>query len=112
VTDKPSAAARAWDAAALVLVVGGAAVYAQAANGMHSLLGPQPRVPVVGSANVERWVHYRTLSHLGLGLVTAGVLVGVAAFVRSRREIAALAAPSLDAPSGLVPNAPTDVPPG
>ena len=111
-SDKPSAAARAWDVAALALVVGGAAVYAQAASGMHGLLGPQPRIPVVGSPNVERWVHYRTLSNLGLGLVTAGVLVGVIAFVRSRRELAAPATPSLDAPTGLAPNASTDVPPG
>ena len=111
-TDKPSAAARAWDVAALALVVGGGAVYAQAASGMHSLLGPQARVPVVGSANVERWVHYRTLSNLGLALVTAGVVVGIAAFVRSRRESAALAAPSIDGPPGLSPNASPDVPPG
>lgn len=111
-TDRPSAAARAWDVAALALVVGGAAFYAQAASGMHSLLGPQARVPVVGSPNVERWVHYRTLSNLGLGLVTAGVLVGIAAFVRSRRELAAITAPSLDASPALPPNASPDVPPG
>ena len=111
-TGKPSAAARAWDAAALALVVAGAAVYARAASGMHGLLAPQARVPVVGSPNVERWVHYRTLSHLGLVLVTGGVLIGVAAFVRSRRELAALAAPSPDAPPALPPNASPDAPPG
>ena len=111
-SDRPSAAARAWDVAALALVVGGAALYAQAASGMHGLLGPQPRVPVVGSPNVERWVHYRTLSNLGLGLVTAGVVVGVAAFFRSRREIASLTPPAVDAPTGVAPNVSTEVPPG
>lgn len=107
-TDRPSAAARAWDVAALALVVGGAALYARAASGMHGLLAPQPRVAVVGSPNVERWIHYRTLSNLGLGLVTAGVVVGIIAFVRSRRELAAFA----DASPALPPNVSPDAPPG
>ena len=109
-TTKPSAAARAWDAAALALVVGGAAVYAQAGKGMQALLGPQERVPTVGSVHVEKWLHFRSMSNLGIGLVTAGVLIGVVSFFRSRREIAALAAPEIAGSGQLAAGVPPNVP--
>jgi hypothetical protein len=96
-----------WDAAALALVVGGAAVYLEASKGMQGLLGPQPRVPSVGSPHVERWLHFRSLSNLGVGLVTAGVLVGVMTYFRARRDAAAISAAPAVAPD-LLPNVPQE----
>ena len=106
-TGKPSVAARVWDAAALALVVAGAAVYLEASRGMQGLLGPQPRVPSVGSPHVERWLHLRSLSNLGVGLVTAGVLVGVMTYFRARRDPNAIAAAPAAAPD-LLPNVPQE----
>ncbi|HWE42164.1 MAG TPA: hypothetical protein VG432_06655 [Gemmatimonadaceae bacterium] len=105
--EKPSAAARAWDAAALALVVGGAALYLVASQGMHDLLGPQARTPTSKSIHFERWLHFRTMSNIGFSLVAGGVAVGIAAWYRSRRELAARGAVA-PAPS---PDAVPDVPP-
>ena len=100
-TEKPSAAARVWDAAALALVVGGAALYLVANEGMQGLMGPQARMPTNKSIHFERWLHFRTMSNIGFALIAGGVAVGVAAWYRSRREVAArLAAPE---PSPNVP---------
>ena len=105
-TDKPSAAARAWDAAALVLVLGGAALYVIANEGMHDLLGPQARMPTNKSIHFERWLHYRTMSNIGFSLIAGGVAVGITAWYRSRREVAARAALPAAAVIDASPNVP------
>jgi hypothetical protein len=116
VTDKPSAAARAWDAAALVLLAGGAALYLTANSGMEGLMGPQARMPTNKSIHFERWLHFRTMSNIGFALIAGGVAVGVAAWYRNRREVASrLAAPAFapdvtaaaaELPAGTPPNVP------
>ena len=116
-TEKPSAAARVWDAAALALVVGGAALYLTANSGMQGLMGPQARTPTNKSIHFERWLHFRTMSNIGFALIAGGVAVGVVAWYRNRREVAArLAAPMLspdvapgraaDVATGNPPNVP------
>ena len=105
-TGKPSAAARAWDAAALALVVGGAALYLVASQGMHDLLGLQARTPTNKSIHFERWLHFRTMSNIGFSLIAGGVAVGIAAWYRSRRELAALQALPPVASPDVSPNVP------
>ena len=105
-TGKPSAAARLWDAAALVLVVGGAALYLVANEGMHELMGPQARTPTNKSIHFERWLHFRTMSNIGFSLIAGGVAVGVVAWYRSRRELAARQAAPAAASPDVLPNAP------
>ena len=104
-TGKPSAAARAWDAAALALVVGGAALYLVASQGMHDL-GPQARTPTNKSIHFERWLHFRAMSNIGFSLIAGGVAVGVAAWYRSRRELAARHALSPAVTPDVSPNVP------
>jgi hypothetical protein len=107
-TDRPSAAARVWDVAALALAGGGAAIYVAAHEGMKGILASQVHAATIEAPNITRWVHYRTMSNIGLALVTAGVVVGITAFIRSRREAPVLAAPLADA----APIAPPNAPPG
>ncbi len=112
VTDRPSAAARLWDAAALALVAGGAALYLSAHTGMKGILASQVHLATIEAPNITRWVHYRTMSNLGLALVVLGVGVGIAAYYRSRRPSTQGAAglPAgggvPDGPSQDTPNAP------
>lgn len=108
-TDKPGAAARAWDAAALVLAAGGAAVFLAASRGMQGLLAPHVREATSQSVYFERWLHYRSMSNLGIGLVSAGIAIGVVRFLRDRRAAAALAFEQ-GAPD-VVPPLATDIPP-
>ncbi len=111
-TNRPSAAARLWDAAALALVAGGAALYLSAHTGMKGILVSQVHLATVEAPNITRWVHYRTMSNLGLALILAGVGVGIAAYYRSQRSRAqgAAAVPAggglPDGPSHDTPNAP------
>lgn len=92
-TDRPSAAARLWDAAALVLVAGGAALVLDAHAGMKGIQASQIHAVTIEATkeapNITRWVHFRTMSNIGFALIIGGVAVGVAAWYRSRREIAA-----------------------
>jgi len=108
VSEKPSAAARAWDAVALALVAGGAALSLIANSGMHALMGPQARTPTNKSIHFERWLHYRTMSNIGFALIAGGVVVGIVAWYRSRRETAAATA----ALPAAVPDASPNVPQG
>ena len=94
------------DVAALVLAAGGAAVYVAAHQGMQGILSSQIHAKTIEAPNITRWVHYRTMSNIGLALVAAGVAVGITAFIRSRREAPALPAPLGDAAPTLPPNAP------
>ena len=111
-TGRPSAAARLWDAAALALVAGGAALYVAAHAGMNGILASQVHLATIEAPNITRWVHYRTMSNLGLALVLAGVGVGIAAYYRSRgpRGQAAAFAPAgsgePDHPPDHTPNVP------
>jgi hypothetical protein len=91
VSEKPGAAARAWDAAALVLVAGGAAAFLAASRGMQGLLAPHVRAATSQSVYFEKWLRYRSMSNVGVGLVCAGIAVGVIRFLRDRRAAAALA---------------------
>ena len=83
---RPSAAARVWDAAALVLVVGGGALYGWSHAGMKSIITTQIHAARVDSPNFLRWNGYRQSSNLALGLVAAGVVVGLISYLRARRE--------------------------
>jgi hypothetical protein len=117
-TGRPSAAARAWDAAALALVAAGAAVVYYAHQGLEGIRRSPLRAAAHGSPNVARWVHYRTVSNVGFAMIVAGVVIGVVAWYRSRREqmlARALPVPLDDAPlavsPSVVPAVPPDVPP-
>ena len=113
-TEKPSAAARVWDAAALALVVGGAALYLTANSGMKGLMGPQARTPTNKSIHFERWLHFRTMSNIGFALIAGGVAVGVFAWYRNRREVSArLDAPAFspDVPPTVAADVATGTPP-
>jgi hypothetical protein len=72
--------------AALALVGGGAALYVAAHAGMKDILATQVHFATIEAPNLTRWVHYRTMSNIGLALVAGGVAVGITAFIRSRRE--------------------------
>ncbi len=113
-SDKPSAAARTWDAAALVLVAGGAAVFLAASKGMQGLLAPHVREATSQSVYFERWLRYRSMSNVGLGLVGVGIAVGVVRFLRDRRAAAALAFEQANPPEvpALAPDTPPNAPPG
>jgi cation transporter-like permease len=115
-SDRPSAAARVWDLAALALAAGGGAVYVAAHQGMQGILATQIHATTIEATkeapNITRWVHYRTMSNIGLALVVAGVAVGVTAFVRSRREALAGRVPLADGTPIIVPDAPPNAPPG
>ena len=113
-TGRPSAAARALDAAALVLVAIGAGVVYYAHRGLEEI----QRSPLHGAAhespNVARWVHLRTVSNLGFTAIVAGVVIGVLAWYRNRREHAlarALPVPVAEA-APVLPNVPPNAPPG
>ena len=105
---KPSTAARVWDGAALALVAGGAVVYVTAHAGMSQILATQVHLATIEAPNLTRWVHYRTMSNIGLGVVAAGVAVGITAYIRSRRERAALGSAPLDGPVLAPPNVPEE----
>jgi hypothetical protein len=109
-TGRPSAAARAWDAAALALVAAGAALVYRAHRGLEGIQSSPVRGAIHGSPNVERWIHYRSISNMGFAAIVAGVVIGIVAWYRSRREHALarmLPVPIADA----APVAPTIVPP-
>ncbi len=108
-TNRPSAAARLWDAAALALVAGGAALYLSAHSGMQGILASQVHRATIEAPNITRWVHYRTMSNLGLALVLAGVGVGIAAYYRSQR-LRAQSAAVMPAGGGLPDGPPQDAP--
>ena len=82
----PSAAARVWDAVALVLVLGGGALYAWSHAGMKSIITTQIRAARVDSPNFVRWNGYRQSSNVALALVGVGIVVGVISYLRARRE--------------------------
>ena len=84
-SEKPSAAARWWDAAALALVVGGGATYAYAHAGMQSITTTQIRASTIDGLNLVRWNHFRTTSNAALALGAAGGAVGIASYLRARR---------------------------
>ncbi len=107
-SDRPSAAARAWDAAALALVVGGAALYVVAHAGMTGILASQVHIATIEAPNLTRWVHYRQMSNIGLALVAVGVAVGITAYFRSRRETTARSAAPPGGTSLVPPNAPEE----
>jgi len=114
VSGKPGAAARAWDAAALVLVAGGAAVFLAASKGMQGLLAPHVREATSQSVYFEQWLRYRSMSNVGIGLAGAGIAVGIIRFLRDRRAAAALAfeqSQPAEAPA-LAPEIPPNAPPG
>lgn len=77
---------RLGDAAALLLLGGGAVVYLYAQVRMGELAAgrmPYERMPKPGSDwNIAVWSRLITISRVGLGLAGAGVAVGVASFVR------------------------------
>jgi hypothetical protein len=106
-SDQPSAAARVWDVAALVLAGGGAALYFAAHAGMKGILATQVHAATIEAPNITRWVHYRTMSNIGLGLVVAGVAVGITAYIRSRRETVVTSTVP-DVPPLIPPNAPQE----
>jgi hypothetical protein len=113
-TERPSAAARLWDAAALVLIAGGAALVLDAHAGMKGIQASQIHAVTIAATkeapNITRWVHFRTMSNFGFALIVGGVAVGVAAWYRSRREIAARAAVVPMAPATVIPTLPNVLP--
>ena len=79
------AGARRWDAAALALVLAGAALYLVAGSGLRAI-ERAPELRATGEmVNVRRADNYRFISYAGLFLATAGVAVGVYSFLRARR---------------------------
>ena len=84
-SERPSAAARLWDAAALALVVGGGFLYAQAHAGMQSIASSQIHRATTDAPNLVRWNNYRMTSNASLALVATGVAVGIISYLRARR---------------------------
>ena len=79
------AGARRWDAAALALVLAGAALYLVAGSGLRAVERAPERRPTAEMVNVRRADNYRYISYAGLILATAGVALGVYSFLRARR---------------------------
>lgn len=81
---------RAIDAAALLLLVGGAAVYMYAEYRMGQLADGKIRIvrsPRAGGFDtVLVWEQLLTTSRVGLGLAIAGLVAGVGAFANHYRE--------------------------
>jgi hypothetical protein len=112
-TGRPSAAARALDAVALALVAVGAGVVYYAHRGLEEIQR-SPLHGAHGSPNVARWVHLRTVSNAGFTAIVAGIVIGVVAWYRNRREHAlarALPVPLAEA-APVLPNVPPNAPPG
>jgi hypothetical protein len=79
------AGARRWDAAALALVLAGAALYLGAGSGLRGV-ERAPELRATGEmVNLRRADNYRFISYAGLFLATAGIAVGVYSFLRARR---------------------------
>jgi hypothetical protein len=78
------------DAAALLLIVGGAAVYLYAHYRMGELAAGRmtfDRMPKPGTNwNLAVWNDLVTTSRVGLGLAGAGIAVGLVSFVRHLLE--------------------------
>lgn len=74
------------DAAALLLVLGGAAAYLYAQHRMGELAAGRMRYQRIsgpdGGWNVAVWSRLMTTSRVGLGLAGAGIALGVASFAR------------------------------
>ena len=79
------AGARLWDAAALALVLAGAAVYVRASAGMQHLTAN----PVGGGsfvdANLAAWKSHRDTGNIGLTMVGVGIVIGIVSYLRARR---------------------------
>lgn len=114
-TGRPSAAARAWDAAALALVAGGTALVYVAHRGLQGIQTAPIRGALHGSPNVERWIRYRSMSNMGFAAIVAGVVIAIVAWYRNRREhrlARALPVPITDAGPVAPPVVPPNAPPG
>lgn len=81
---------RMLDAAALLLIVSGAAVYLYAHYRMGELAAgrmPYSRMAKSGASwNITVWGNLVTTSRVGLGLAGAGVAVGIVSFARHLLE--------------------------
>lgn len=78
------AGARRWDAAALALVLAGAALYLVAGSGLRAVERSPELRATREMVNARRADNYRFISYAGLCLVVAGVTVGIFSFLRSR----------------------------
>jgi hypothetical protein len=114
-TGRPSAAARALDAVALALVAVGTAVVFIAHRGLQEIQTAPTRGAIHGSPNVERWIHYRSMSNMGFAAIVAGVVLAIVAWYRNRHEHAlarTLPVPIADAAPVVPPIVPPNAPPG
>lgn len=87
--------ARLIDLAALVCLVAGVGMYVYAQQGMKALAAGRMRYAQLsgqeGGWNLTHWSNLLLTSRVGLGLASAGVVIGIAAFVhhlRARKPIA------------------------
>ena len=78
------AGARWWDAAALTLVLAGAALYLLASSGMRGIITDPTRRPSVEQLNLRRADRWRFTSYGGVMFIVAGIALGVYSYRRAR----------------------------
>lgn len=76
--------ARLLDSAGVVLFLTGAGLYGWAWRGLHELQRVQPASPGAGFAAIEEADRLNALSHAGVMVMTAGLVVAVIAAVVAR----------------------------
>lgn len=90
-------AERLWDALAMLLIIAGTTLFLLARSGLTSLAAGTQPLPAGVTSYVQRADYFSAQSSLGLGLIGAGVVVGLAATVRHmmrRRAVASTTPPA------------------
>jgi hypothetical protein len=77
---------RLWDALAMLLIVAGTTLFLLARNGLASIAAGTHTLPTGMTSYVQRADYFNAQSSLGLVIIGAGVVVGVAASIRHTRR--------------------------
>ena len=75
-------AERLWDALAMLLIIAGTTLFLLARNGLVSLADGTHTLPPGITSYVQRADYFSAQSSLGLGMIGAGVIVGLVSTVR------------------------------
>ncbi|MBA3559174.1 MAG: hypothetical protein H0W30_11295 [Gemmatimonadaceae bacterium] len=85
------------DSAVIALLAGGVALYLYAYRGMAAISDEGKIIVRPGEQAFDQWIRYYYMSRAGMWLVAAGVLVGIWAFWRYKKNRKALQETDLQA---------------